>query len=154
MKNKPIIRFAAPKDMTALIDLCAQHAAFEQCDYNPDTKSEALGKTLFSENPPLQCLVVEHNNQLIGYATFMKQYSTWDAAFYMYMDCLFLTADSRGLGIGEDLVNRIKKEAKKTGCTHIQWQTPEFNTRAMKFYRRIGATSKSKERFFLPLENQ
>jgi GNAT superfamily N-acetyltransferase len=79
----------------------------------------------------------------------MKQYATWDAAYYVYMDCLFLTEDARGKGVGEELINRIKLEANALDCTHIQWQTPDFNERAIKFYNRIGATSKSKERFFL-----
>ncbi len=79
----------------------------------------------------------------------MKQFSTWDAEFYIYMDCLFMDDKFRGFGIGEELVNRIKKETKENGCSHIQWQTPVFNKRAMKFYDRIGAQSKSKARYFL-----
>jgi GNAT superfamily N-acetyltransferase len=108
---------------------------------------------LFSNNPSLFCLVVEKDNQLIGYATYMKQFSTWDANHYIYMDCLFMTEESRGFGIGEKLINRIMKEAQKLECVLIQWQTPDFNKRAMKFYNRIGATQKSKERFFLTIGN-
>ena len=67
------------------------------------------------------------------------------------MDCLFMTEKARGLGLGEELVSRIKLEGSKLGCNHIQWQTPDFNTRAMKFYYRIGAKSKSKERFYLDI---
>ena len=37
-------------------------------------------------------------------------------------------------------------------CSHIQWQTPEFNKRAIKFYDRIGAQSKSKMRYFLDVK--
>ncbi len=35
------------------------------------------------------------------------------------------------------------------GCEGIQWQTPIFNTRAMKFYERLGATANDKRRFYL-----
>jgi GNAT superfamily N-acetyltransferase len=79
----------------------------------------------------------------------MKQFSTWDTDFYIYMDCLFLTEESRGYGIGEKMMNVIKLEAKKLNCSLIQWQTPNFNTRAIKFYNRIGGISKTKERYFL-----
>ena len=79
----------------------------------------------------------------------MKQFSTWDANFYIYMDCLFLTEESRGYGIGEKMMNVIKEEAEKLNCNLIQWQTPDFNTRAIKFYDRIGGISKTKERYFL-----
>lgn len=79
----------------------------------------------------------------------MKQFSTWDAAFYVYMDCLYLLDEWRGFGMGESLIEKIKEESKKLDCSLIQWQTPNFNTRAIKFYNRIGAYSKTKERFFL-----
>lgn len=81
----------------------------------------------------------------------MKQFSTWDANNYVYMDCLFLSDKSRGFGIGEKLIQRIKEEAANLDCSLIQWQTPDFNKRAMKFYDRIGAKSKSKKRYFLKI---
>ena len=88
---------------------------------------------------------------LLCYATYMRQYATWDACEYIYMDCLFIKEFARGYGLGEKLVNKIKQEGKKLRCDLIQWQTPDFNIRAMKFYRRIGSVSNSKERFFFPI---
>ncbi len=147
----PIIRFANEEDINQLIDLCEAHAHFEQCDYDRTNKVEKLSLDLFSSNPRLFCLVVEKDGVLIGYAAYIKQYSTWDANEYIYMDCLFMDASARGLGLGEQLVRRIQEEGKKLGCNLVQWQTPTFNVRAIKFYNRLGATSKDKERFFLEI---
>ncbi len=149
MKRKTNIRFAKKKDIDQIIELCELHAIYEKVTYSKGSKAKKLAADLFSNNPKLYCLVVESNNRLIAYATYMKQYATWDASEYIYMDCLFVEEIYRGLHIGEKLIDRIKKEGKKMGCELIQWQTPDFNTRAIKFYTRIGATSKSKERFFL-----
>ena len=146
-----IIRFAEPNDLDGILSLCQAHAEFEKSEYNFEGKKEGLSKNLFQEHPTLYCLVVQKDNELVGYATYMPQFSTWDATFYLYMDCLFLTDGSRGFGIGEQLMDLIKKESVRLGCTHIQWQTPTFNIRAIKFYNRIGATSKDKGRFFLSL---
>ncbi len=151
MSESSEIRFAQKKDLERVVELCELHAIFEKSDYDATGKKEQLEDHLFSDTPSLYCLVAERNDQLVGYATFMKQFSTWDADFYIYMDCLFLTEESRGFGIGEKLKDRIKEEGKKLGCSLIQWQTPAFNTRAMKFYDRIGGVSKSKERYFLKL---
>ncbi len=142
------IRKAEQKDLGQLIDLCEAHAHYEQATYERNGKSALLDKALFDKTPKLFCLVVESGQQLIGYATYMIQYSTWDAAEYAYLDCIYLTEASRGMNIGEQLMNRVKEESVKCGCNHIQWQTPDFNTGAIKFYKRIGAFSKSKERFF------
>ena len=148
MINEPNIRFVKENDLPELVNLCSLHAIFEKAEYDAEKKEVLLNKHLFSDNPNLFCLVVEKANRLIGYATYMKQFSTWEANHYIYMDCLFITKKFRGFGIGEKLLNRIKKEAQELDCSLIQWQTPVFNKRAIKFYDRIGAKSKSKERFF------
>ena len=43
----------------------------------------------------------------------------------------------------------MKEFGRQQNIYLIQWQTPDFKARAIKFYKRIGATSKLKERFFL-----
>ena len=143
------IRFAKEGDLNELLVLCELHAIYEKTPYDKLNKAKQLNKHLFADIPSLYCIVVEKDKKLIGYATYMKQFSTWDADHYIYMDCLFLMEDARGLGIGELLVKRIQKEAHQLQCSCIQWQTPDFNKRAIKFYHRIGASSKTKERFFL-----
>ena len=151
MKKQSDIRFVKQTDLEELITLCEEHALYEKADFSKEGKKDSLQKHLFSQTPTLYCLVLELDSKLIGYATYMKQFSTWDANFYVYMDCLFLNEKSRGLGLGEEMMNKIKEESIKLGCELIQWQTPTFNTGAIKFYNRIGATSKDKKRFFLDL---
>ncbi|OUS39763.1 GNAT family N-acetyltransferase ['Osedax' symbiont bacterium Rs2_46_30_T18] len=153
MFNTAIIRDAKPSDLDGLIDLCQQHAQFELSEYNPAGKKQRLQQHLFAAGSTVQALVVELDQQLIGYATFIPQFSTWDAGYYLYLDCLFLNELSRGRGLGESLMESIKQRAQELDCHLIQWQTPEFNTGAIKFYHRIGATAKSKQRFFLSLED-
>jgi GNAT superfamily N-acetyltransferase len=142
------IRFAKEKDIKEIVKLCALHAAFEEASFDVSNKEEQLSKHLFKGSAILKCLVVEEKNHIVGYATFMKQFSTWDAQFYIYLDCLFLEEEMRGQGLGTKLMSRIKSYAKTENCDIIQWQTPDFNTSAIKFYEKIGANSKTKERFF------
>lgn len=151
MKITGKIRFVERKDLPQVIALCQLHAEYERSAYDSNNKLERLEEALFAPVPKLYCLVAESNGELIGYATYMEQYATWDAATYIYMDCLFIKESARGLRIGEKLVKRMEKEGRALDCTLMQWQTPDFNTRAMKFYHRIGASSKSKERFFLTI---
>lgn len=152
MQNSPNIRFATPNDLDEIIVLCKEHADYEKSDFQSAGKKESLSNHLFNETPSLYCLVVEFDSQLIGYATFMKQFSTWESEFYIYMDCLYLNDLSRGFGIGEQLIDRIKSESLKLDCRLMQWQTPNFNSAAIRFYDRIGAVFKTKERFFLDLD--
>lgn len=150
--NSYLIRKAEPKDLPEIIQLCAEHAAFEQADYSSLGKADKLSAHLFNNPPACFCLVVEMDGALTGYATYSKEFSTWDADFYIHMDCLFLRPHARNMGIGEQLIKQIAQSAQALNCRLIQWQTPKFNSRAIKFYKRIGATEKEKLRFFLTVD--
>ncbi len=67
--------------------------------------------------------------------------------YYLYLDCLYLSEKTRGKGIGAQIMNKIKVYAKSINCSEIQWQTPDFNKEAIDFYKKLGADSKTKERF-------
>lgn len=145
------IRFATHKDLPEIIDLCSAHSEYEQAVYSPSGKAEKLAKMLFGDNPPLFCLIAENENEVLGYATFSKECSTWNADFYVHLDCLFLREKYRGYGIGEAFIQAVVQQAQQMQATHIEWQTPVFNERAIKFYHRIGASAKAKQRFTLHL---
>lgn len=146
-----LIRECREDDLPKLIELCSKHAEYERTSFNPEGKLTALKNALLGSNPKLYCLIVENNKTPVGYASYTFDFSTWEGATFLHMDCLFIESEYRGFGIGEALINRLKEIAIKTGCVNVQWQTPDFNVRAIKFYRRIGGLEKNKVRFFLSL---
>jgi GNAT superfamily N-acetyltransferase len=152
--NSHMIRKAKFEDIPELVTLCQEHAAFEQAEYSTSGKSDKLREHIFGDPQGCFCLVVEIDQALAGYATYSKEFSTWDAGFYIHMDCLFLRPAMRGRGIGRELMDRIVLEARELGCLQIQWQTPKFNTRAIEFYKRLGASGKEKMRFYLNVEKE
>jgi ribosomal protein S18 acetylase RimI-like enzyme len=146
-----IVRAARPTDLEQFVALCAEHAQYEKASYSPEGKVEVLQVALF-EQKNLYAWVVEDENTLVGYATATLEFSTWDAAYFLHMDCLYLKVEARGQGLGEKLIREVAKLAKEKNCVNVQWQTPDWNLRAMNFYKRLGATSKNKVRFFLSHE--
>ncbi|HYF62799.1 MAG TPA: GNAT family N-acetyltransferase [Herpetosiphonaceae bacterium] len=143
------VRMAIPDDINSLIDLCAEHAAYERAPYDPRGKGERLMRALFAAEPRLHAWVAEQGGRLVGYATASREFSTWDAAPFLHMDCLYLREAVRGAGAGKLLVREIARLARALGCANVQWQTPDWNERAHSFYRRLGAEGKPKVRFCL-----
>lgn len=143
------IRKAKAEDISEIINLCAEHAEYEKIPFEKNGKAVKLAAALFAPNPPCHCLIAENETGIFGYATYTFDYSTWDADYYAHMDCLFLKPKARNYGIGEALLKTIIQEAKNRNCNIMQWHTPPFNERAIKFYHRIGATSREKTRFYL-----
>lgn len=145
------IRIARVTDVAEIINLCAEHAEYEQAEYSRAGKAEKLAAFLFSTAPRFHCLIAENDNVILGYATYAFEFSTWDADLYTNMDCLYLRPEYRGFGIGEVLIREIEKQSRLQKVEQIQWHTPTFNVRAIKFYHRMGASSKEKVRFYLPV---
>ncbi len=143
------IRVATEYDVYDIVELCKEHAAYEKAEYNEEGKAEKLANLLSPIGPLFNCLLVESDNKIIGFASYMYELSTWDADYYIHMDCLYLRPHARGFGIGEALMKEIASAAAGSNIKVIQWQTPLFNERAIRFYYRIGAVSKEKLRLYL-----
>lgn len=144
------------KDIADVLQLCRQHAAYEGQCYLLKNQESDLVKFIFSEPARLYCWVVENiDGSLIGYCTYMTEFSTWKAGPFVHMDCLYLVEEARNRGIGKKLVTVMVEHVRSLGIDEIQWQTPEGNSNAIRFYERLGASAKKKVRFFLdPLNYQ
>ncbi|MET9955823.1 GNAT family N-acetyltransferase [Streptomyces sp. NPDC006339] len=149
-----VVRHARPGDLDRVAELAAEHAAYEKAAPPPPDLAARLHRLLFEPaTPRLRCLVAElPDTTLAGYATCAPELSTWDAAEYLHLDCLYLTAPARGHGLGPLLMTAVRDEARTLGLPHIQWQTPTWNEGAIRFYDRLGATSKEKRRFTLRVD--
>lgn len=146
---KYLIRPCEEKDLPELVKLCEAHAAYEKSEYSPEGKLEGLREAIFGNPKKLNVWIVDIDGKAEGFTSFTFDFSTWEAAPFLYMDCLYLNENCRSAGIGAEIMRRIREEAKKNKCINIQWQTPEFNARAIKFYVGLGSTGKQKMRFFL-----
>lgn len=131
--------------------MCNEHASFERTDRcAPDMGR--LRAALFSSPARLHGWVaVDEQGYLVGYATATIDYATWMSREFMHLDCLFVTDRVRSRGVGARLLESVCEYARGTGITEVQWQTPDWNVDAQRFYQRVGATPKPKMRFTLNL---
>ncbi|GGT39234.1 hypothetical protein GCM10014713_36120 [Streptomyces purpureus] len=146
----PRVRHARPEDLPRVAELAAEHAAYEKAAPPSPGLPDRLDALLFTTpTPRLRCLVAElPDGTLAGYATCAPEISTWEGE-YLHMDCLYLSAAHRGLGLGPLLMTAVESEARTLGLKEIQWQTPSWNEGAIRFYARLGAEPKEKLRYTL-----
>jgi len=144
-----LIRSCLISDLPAIVALCQKHADYERALYDKAGKEDLLCEAIFTGNPKLYCYVVEIAGRVAGYFSYTIDFSTWDAGNFIYLDCLFIDTPFRGAGIGMRVFEKLKQIAKQQGCINIQWQTPESNEAAIRFYKRIGGIATAKARFVL-----
>lgn len=142
-----VIREAQPGDLDALLGLCRAHAEYERAPIAFDGWTQRQHAAMFHSQPRLRCLVVGSGTRVEGYATFTRDFSTWRAAEYLHVDCVYVSEGSRGRGMGAALMGAIAREAAGLGITHLEWQTPSWNLPAVRFYERLGAMAVPKVRF-------
>lgn len=86
-----------------------------------------------------------------GYAACSEEFAFWDARHYLHMDCLYLAEEARGHGLGAALMAAVAGLARELGLEHVEWQTPDWNEGAIRFYDRLGATGRPKQRYAWPV---
>lgn len=144
------IRRATATDAALLLPLCAEHAAYERLDHASNDGVGELARALGTA-PTLHAWIAEAGDTTVGYASATLDFSTLDRATYLHMDCLFVREGWRGHGAGRLLWEAVHAFASERGCRNMQWQTPEWNIDAARFYRKLGARESVKRRYVLPL---
>ena len=146
-----IIREAIVTDVYVLTSLCAEHAAYEKADFDEAGHAERLKSAMNEIHPRLIAYLAEQTSDAVGFIAFSEQFSTWQARNYIHMYCLYVIEPMRGQGIGRRLIEFATAAAQKHGFLEMQWQTPKWNTEAIRFYRSLGAIEKEKSRFSLAI---
>ena len=139
-------------EITSIRPLAREHIQYERSVVTvPTDWAETM--TYLVADGRVVVLVAWVDSEAIGYASITTEVSTWTAETFAHLDCLYVAEAHRSAGIGRLLVDAAAKEARSQGHQEMQWQTPEWNSAAIRFYERLGATHHAKERFTLALPN-
>ena len=140
-----MVRAAVPADAAALALLCAAHAAFERLPYSPTGHVQRLHDALAQGH--MHAWLWEQNGMAMGYASVTLEFATLSGQRFAHLDCLYLEPAARHQGGGHALMQAVQAHARAHGCTEVQWQTPDWNHGAMRFYEGLGATAATKQRY-------
>lgn len=143
------VRPAGVADARALACLCAAHAAYERISHDGEGHAERLAEALHAGR--LRAWLGVLAEAPVGYASATPDFSTLAARPYLHLDCLFLLPSARGHGLGRELMAAVAAHARDMGATQLQWQTPVWNTDAIRFYDGMGATRLAKCRYTMAL---
>lgn len=136
---KAIIRQAKVEDSTAILSLINELAVFEKEPESVNLNVSDIEQFGFGENPLFQCLVAEVENKVIGIALYYQRFSTWKGPTY-HLEDLIVTEASKGKGFGTQLYVAFIEKAYESSVERIEWNVLNWNTPAIGFYEKSGAT--------------
>ena len=132
------IRSAKIGDEEAIMVLIKALALYEKAPEEVVNTAEDLKKHLFEEEI-CTALVVEKDKQIIGFALFFTNYSTWKGKC-LYLEDFFILPEFRRTGIGSELFDRVVQIAKERCVKRMDWQVLNWNEPALHFYQKKKAT--------------
>lgn len=100
---------------------------------------EQIRDTLFGERPAAEVLLASSEGEIVGFAVFFTNYSTFVAKPGLYLEDLFVKPHARGKGIGKALLVRLAKIALERNCGRVQWEVLNWNKPSLGFYEGLGA---------------
>jgi GNAT superfamily N-acetyltransferase len=136
----PCLRAAEPRDVHAIVGLIGELAAFEKLTHLVEVTSETLAPHLFGEKPTVECVVGEVAHEVVAFALFFTNFSTFLGKPGLYLEDLYVRPAHRGSGLGKALLTHLGRLAAERGCGRFEWSVLDWNQAAIGFYESLGAT--------------
>ena len=140
------IRFATSEDADTLHRFICELAEYEREPNAVKVTPAELREQLGRPRPPFECLLAEDPSaspRAQGFALFFHNYSTWRGRPGLYLEDLYVPPAKRGAGVGVGLLAALARLARARGCARMEWSVLDWNTPAIDFYERLGATPMS-----------
>lgn len=136
----PVLRAAELRDVQSIVSLIRELAEFEKLTHLLQVTPERLRPHLFGEKPVAEAMVAELGGEVVAFALYFTNFSTFLAQPGLYLEDLYVQPAHRGKGVGEALLNRLGKLAAERGYGRFEWSVLDWNENAIRFYERMGAT--------------
>ena len=134
-----MIRPARPDDIGEIASLIRALADYERLADSVVLDETALRDHLFGERRYAEVLIVEDGDEVVGFALFFHNFSTFLGRPGIYLEDLFVKPEHRGRGHGNALIVELARLAVERGCGRLEWSVLDWNEPAIDFYRSLGA---------------
>lgn len=134
------LRAAVVGDVSAIVQLIRDLAEFEQLTHLVQVTPEKLRPQLFGEKPAAEAMVAERDGEIVAFALYFTNFSTFLAQPGLYLEDLYVKPAHRGHGIGKALLKRLAALAVERDCGRFEWSVLDWNTNAITVYEKMGAS--------------
>jgi GNAT superfamily N-acetyltransferase len=135
----PRIEPVGEADLDDLLPLMRAYCDFYEVA-PPDDRLLAMSRALIAdpEREGLQLVARDGDGHAVGFATIFWSWSTLSAARLGVMNDLYVTAEARGSGAADALIEACAERCRSRGAAALEWATALDNARAQAVYDRVG----------------
>ena len=114
-------------------------AVFERLAHLVVATEALLHDSLFGPHPACEALVGVADGEVVCFALFFHNYSTFLARKGLYLEDLYVKQDQRGKGYGKAMLVALAQLARERQCGRFEWSVLDWNENAIRFYQSVGA---------------
>ena len=133
------VRQAGERDVPRMFELVKELALFERAPEQVTVTLEQMRDAGCGAAPGGVGWVAEVDGMVQGMAVCYVRYSTWKGR-RLYLEDIVVTEAARGQRLGEKLFMACVRHAVQQGHNGMLWQVLDWNTDAIRFYERFGAS--------------
>ena len=119
--NTPLLRPAEPRDLPGIVGLIGELAEFENLTHLLKVTPESLAPHLFGPRPVAECLLGEVDGEVVAFALFFTNFSTFLGKPGLYLEDLYVKPAHRRSGLGQALFLGLTRRllARKLGLARL-----------------------------------
>ena len=133
------IRPARPEDVASIMAMIRELAVFEKLEHLVVADEAMLHAEMFGAKPGVEGIVGEEGGEVVTYALFFHNFSTFLCKKGLYLEDLYVKQNRRGAGYGKQMLAALAKIAVERQCGRFEWSVLDWNVNAIKFYEQMGA---------------
>ena len=133
------LRAVKEGDLSDVVALIRELADFENLTHQVQVRPEDLARHLFGERPVIECVVAEQGSEVIAFALFFVNFSTFLGKPGLYLEDLYVQPQHRRSGVGTRLLAHLAGLAVERDYGRFEWSVLDWNTPAIEFYESLGA---------------
>ena len=137
----------------AFIDLIRRFAKYVKLDGPGDEAAARLRRDSSSDAPKFEAYLGVHEGAAVGYVVFFMTYSSFLALPTLYIEDLFILEKYQRMGFGQQLFDFCIRQAKEHNCGRIEWNVPNDDKPAIKFYRKNKAKNLNRSLYQIALKD-
>lgn len=134
-----VVRRVRESDVPAVVGLVRELADYERSLHECGLTETQLHEALFGPEPKVFGHVAEVAGEVVGFAVWFLNYSTWRGVHGIYLEDLYVRPTQRGSGLGRALLRELAAECVRQGYARLEWSVLDWNEPAIGFYTSLGA---------------
>jgi GNAT superfamily N-acetyltransferase len=131
------IRPVSADDHGAWLPLWQAYLRFYNTEL-PEAVTQSTWQRLLDPSEPTHAALAWADGKAVGMVHFIYHRSNWSIENSCYLQDLLVSAETRGSGVGRQLIEYVYATAKEDGCCKVHWLTHETNATAIQLYERIA----------------